>query len=168
MSKQVNAGNWGDILSTSNAITTLAYCTGLNTLSESSTVVIDQEQLRTNINRQLGYAAYGKLTLADIRNLTSLDLRSSNITNLNGLQSATNLNNIKVNAGTDLTAISGLGITAFVDSDSDDIAEASDNCPTSSNSNQANLDGDTLGDVCDSDIDGDKMPNAWELQYGFN
>ncbi|RYY73346.1 MAG: hypothetical protein EOO52_18265 [Gammaproteobacteria bacterium] len=168
LSKQVTSGNWGDILSTANAITTLAYCAGLNTFSESSTVVIDQEQLRTNINRQLGYAAYGKLTLADIRSLKSLDLRSSNISNLNGLQGATGLTNIKVNAGTNISAISGLGISVFVDSDSDDIAEASDNCPTASNVNQINMDGDAWGDACDSDIDGDKMPNIWELQYSFN
>jgi hypothetical protein len=168
LTKQLTPGNWGDTLSTSSAITTLAYCVGLNTLNESSTVVIDQEQLRTYINRQLGHAAYGKLTQADIRGLTSLDLRSANISNLNGLQGATGLTSLKVNAGTNLSAIAGLGINVFIDSDSDNIAEANDNCPTASNASQVNMDGDLLGDACDPDKDGDQMPNDWEVLYSFN
>ena len=41
------------------------------------------------------------------------------------------------------------------DTDSDTIADVYDNCPSTANTNQANLDGDSLGDVCDADQDGD-------------
>lgn len=169
LTHQVSAGDWGDVLSTSVAITTLAYAVGLNTLTDSTHVAIDQEQLRTAINQQLGYAAYGHITEADINSLTSLDLRSASITNLNGLEGATNLNEIKINASTDTSALAGLsGLTIIVDSDSDNIVDANDNCPLAANVNQANLDGDSQGDICDYDIDGDTMPNSWEGLYAFN
>lgn len=45
---------------------------------------------------------------------------------------------------------SGSGQTTF-DSDEDGIEDAVDNCPAVSNANQANLDNDALGDVCDPD-----------------
>ena len=41
------------------------------------------------------------------------------------------------------------------DTDSDGVGDNGDNCPAISNADQANLDGDTFGDVCDDDIDGD-------------
>lgn len=39
---------------------------------------------------------------------------------------------------------------------------AADNCPSVANADQANLDGDALGDACDDDIDGDGASNAVE------
>ena len=41
-----------------------------------------------------------------------------------------------------------------------------DNCPIVSNADQANLDGDTQGDACDLDIDGDLIRNSIETAYG--
>jgi hypothetical protein len=41
------------------------------------------------------------------------------------------------------------------DADSDTVADYEDNCPTTSNSTQADADGDGTGDACDSDADGD-------------
>ena len=41
------------------------------------------------------------------------------------------------------------------DRDSDGVLTSADNCATSSNADQANIDGDTQGDVCDDDDDGD-------------
>lgn len=40
-------------------------------------------------------------------------------------------------------------LDAFVDSDSDGIADSVDNCPMTPNTDQANEDGDKFGDVCD-------------------
>ena len=41
-----------------------------------------------------------------------------------------------------------------------------DNCPLVSGDNQADLDGDGLGDACDDDIDGDGVSNAAEAARG--
>ena len=43
----------------------------------------------------------------------------------------------------------------FVDTDSDGVSDASDNCPLLSNPDQADFDGDASGDVCDADDDND-------------
>jgi len=45
------------------------------------------------------------------------------------------------------------------DSDADNIADAKDNCPQVANADQADLDGDKLGDACDPDIDNDLVMN---------
>ena len=41
-----------------------------------------------------------------------------------------------------------------------------DNCPLIPNTNQSDFDGDSLGDVCDPDMDGDGVANAIELYFG--
>jgi hypothetical protein len=46
-------------------------------------------------------------------------------------------------------------VTADYDVDDDTIANANDNCPLVINPDQADLDGDGIGDACDDDIDGD-------------
>ena len=48
---------------------------------------------------------------------------------------------------------------ATCDSDGDGVSDINDNCPTNSNSDQADLDGDAMGDSCDDDIDGDGVLN---------
>lgn len=49
---------------------------------------------------------------------------------------------------------------ATVDSDGDTRPDVTDNCPADPNTDQADLDGDDVGDVCDPDVDGDGEPNA--------
>lgn len=54
-------------------------------------------------------------------------------------------------------------LTPACDSDGDGIATNSDNCPTAANADQADADGDDLGDACDpvfDDTDGDTVGNA--------
>ncbi len=46
---------------------------------------------------------------------------------------------------------------ARIDSDADGIYDRSDNCPTTPNSDQRDLDLDAFGDVCDDDVDGDRF-----------
>ncbi len=54
------------------------------------------------------------------------------------------------------------------DTDGDTIPDASDNCPNDANTNQANLDGDALGDACDKDSDNDRIPNDFEIANGLD
>lgn len=46
------------------------------------------------------------------------------------------------------------------DRDNDGVLDTTDNCPTVSNADQADLDNDGQGDLCDEDIDGDGATNA--------
>jgi Thrombospondin type 3 repeat len=54
-----------------------------------------------------------------------------------------------------------IGVSATsVDTDADGIANTCDNCPSAANANQLNWDEDSLGDICDPDIDGDGVANG--------
>lgn len=54
------------------------------------------------------------------------------------------------------------------DGDTDGINDLADNCPSVSNANQINTDGDALGNDCDDDDDNDGMPDTWEETHGLN
>lgn len=54
------------------------------------------------------------------------------------------------------------------DSDNDSVNDDIDNCPGTANTDQANGDGDTFGDVCDNDQDNDGLPDSWEAANGFS
>ena len=54
------------------------------------------------------------------------------------------------------------------DPDVDGVVVAVDNCPFDQNPDQADLDGDTLGNPCDPDADGDGLVLADETRYGTN
>jgi len=53
-----------------------------------------------------------------------------------------------------------------LDSDGDGVDDFSDNCPEAVNPDQSDVDRDTLGDVCDSDMDGDGLTNLEEDALG--
>ena len=69
-------------------------------------------------------------------------------------------------AGNSGTATAMLIVNGDLDNDS--IPNATDNCPTIANTDQADLDEDGLGNVCDPDIDGDSLPNSYETTNGLN
>ncbi|MBA4746869.1 MAG: thrombospondin type 3 repeat-containing protein [Muricauda sp.] len=46
------------------------------------------------------------------------------------------------------------------DSDNDGVLDVVDNCPNTANADQADLDGDGIGDLCDTDDDGDGIPDT--------
>ncbi len=57
---------------------------------------------------------------------------------------------------TDEDSRMGAWVLVFeLDSDEDGLADAEDNCPTTYNPDQADVDGDGIGDVCDGCFDGD-------------
>jgi len=60
--------------------------------------------------------------------------------------------------------IEGAGfVWAFqVDTDYDGVPDVDDNCPTVNNTAQADMDGDNLGDLCDSDADSDTLDDYWD------
>jgi hypothetical protein len=50
--------------------------------------------------------------------------------------------------------------TGELDSDFDKVYNSADNCPSNANADQSDIDGDTQGDVCDTDDDGDGVADA--------
>lgn len=52
------------------------------------------------------------------------------------------------------------------DTDSDGVPDPFDNCPSTPNADQRDLDGDQRGDACDGDIDGDHYWNVQEQDMG--
>jgi hypothetical protein len=82
--------------------------------------------------------AYASLRNGSINTLFTVNLGTGNATPLGGL-------------GTELRSLTIL---------------APDNCPLVSGDDQADLDGDGVGDACDPDIDGDGLTNAAESAHG--
>ena len=96
------------------------------------------------------------------------------IANLDGIVDDNETVQISLSATNNVSAIISTPSSAEMliidgdDSDSDGIENSIDNCPDIANPDQVNLDGDSLGNVCDSDIDGDGLSNQYELANGLN
>lgn len=63
------------------------------------------------------------------------------------------------------SALTGLFIPKK-DTDGDGVIDDNDNCPAIANPDQADVDGDKIGDVCDNDDDNDGLPDANEGTIG--
>lgn len=61
-----------------------------------------------------------------------------------------------------------IDVAHLPDDDRDGINDFMDNCPAVANTEQADVDGDSSGDACDADADGDGLPNDYELNIGAN
>ena len=56
-------------------------------------------------------------------------------------------------------------IPNYQDADGDSILDNSDNCPSTWNFDQLDFDNDQIGDVCDSDLDGDTISNNLPVNH---
>ena len=57
-------------------------------------------------------------------------------------------------------------VWAIEDSDGDGVADNADNCPSTPNADQADLDNDGLGNLCDDDADNDGLTLQQETAIG--
>ncbi|MBY0279813.1 thrombospondin type 3 repeat-containing protein [Candidatus Binatia bacterium] len=67
---------------------------------------------------------------------------------------------LTVTDGKGATSQASATVTVVDDGDGDGVRDCDDNCPTVANADQADLDGDHVGDACDADRDGDGVANA--------
>lgn len=65
------------------------------------------------------------------------------------------------------SALTGLFVPEK-DTDGDGVIDKNDNCPNVSNPDQGDVDGDKIGDVCDSDDDNDGLTDTKEKEIGTN
>ena len=88
--------------------------------------------------------------------LATVDTGSSNDAQAIAMQAARRIV-IAGTSGSDLALARLFGADDGTDTDEDGITDAFDNCPTITNFDQANYDGDAPGDACDSDDDNDTV-----------
>jgi hypothetical protein len=92
VSTQAADGSWGeDVYTTAVALRAMSAALGRDVASADLPVAIDDVGLRTAINKTLGRSALDALNRGELLQLTSLNIASQGINDLNGLQFATNL-----------------------------------------------------------------------------
>ena len=92
VSTQASDGSWNeDVYATALALRAFAAALGRDTATADQAVVIDDPNLRAAINRALGRSALDALNQGELGQLTSLNIASQGINDLNGLQFARNL-----------------------------------------------------------------------------
>ena len=75
---------------------------------------------------------------------------------------------ITVSADAYTSSMTSLTVIDDDDDDGDLVSDTLDNCPMLANPDQADFEGDGVGDACDLDDDGDGMPDTYELANGLN
>ena len=109
-SQNTTDGSWSeDPYSTALAIRALANAPG-SASTATAIVAIPDQGLRLAINLALGHNAMDSITQGELLQLTSLNAEGDGISNLSGLQYATNLTSLNLNNNnlSSLSALSGL------------------------------------------------------------
>jgi len=144
----------------------------LEPLAEYSRVTgVEWGVLATGLTRPSGIAIDGDTLLAStngdgIVTAWALSSDGKGATKLDSIQTTANsIMGIEVGPDNKLYYVDGSGnsvirIDPTWDGDGDLVDDRSDNCPTVANADQADLDGDLIGDLCDPDIDGDGIYNT--------
>lgn len=114
---QSGNGSWGDdIFATALVARSLAAGMARDLSAQQQVVNMPDTALRTAVNQALGRNAMDALNIGELSQLTSLNAAGLGITDLTGLQLATNLLNVNLSGNT-------LNIPAGVDSDSDGVTD---------------------------------------------
>jgi subtilisin family serine protease len=102
-------------------------------------------------------AAVAALMLAQRPGMTGAQLRSAIMATAKPVAAlaGTSVTGARVDAGAAVAFANG-----GTDTDADGVLDSVDSCPSVANADQADADGDGLGDACDPDLDGDGVPNA--------
>jgi hypothetical protein len=117
LTAQATDGHWGyGIYDTALVLQVLAVAANRDLAADRTIVDVPDEQLRYAINQQLGRNAMDQLNQGELKQLTTLSAASRGITNLTGLQYATNLSlsDLSNNQISSVSPITGLpGYSAF-------------------------------------------------------
>ena len=140
----------GDFLQKSTAGTATGY--NLNFYASGTHQVILSGSTQQNVSFEDPSSSYSHFNILEIDNSSSEGVIFTTSAYViqgltaTGCQTPLNLTNVTVN-GT-ITLSSSCDIP--VDTDSDGVADNIDNCPVNANPNQEDIDGDGIGDACDS------------------
>lgn len=95
VSQQAYDGSWGeDPYATALALRAMAAGLGKDMAAQKQTVNVPDNNLRAAINSALGHGALDAINAGQLQQLTTLDISSRNITDLTGIQYATNLTSL--------------------------------------------------------------------------
>lgn len=87
----------------------------------------------------------------------------------NAVMNPANVSTITVNSIGYIESVANITVLDDDDDiDGDGVPNDSDNCPVTANADQADFEGDGIGDACDLDTDGDGLPDDYELANGLD
>jgi Leucine-rich repeat (LRR) protein len=119
LSKQAVDGSWGeDIFATGLALRAVAAGAGKDLTAQKQVVNIPDNALRAAINAALGQGAMDAISVGQMQQLTSLNASGLHISDLTGLQCATNLTYLDLsnNNINSFALLAGLTKTTIIES----------------------------------------------------